>query len=277
MRPARPRARKRFGQHFLASSWAQKVVAAIAPQPGDVFLEVGPGRGAITLPLAASGVPLLAVEIDRDLVADLAPRVPPNVTLISGDFLKTDVLPFVGGLEPSRPPAAASEIGPPRRLRVAGNLPYNLTSPIIFRLLELQARHHAFSDATLMVQKEVADRLTARVGTKAYGVLTVMVRLHTDVTRLMDLPPGAFRPAPKVRSSVVRLAFGPAQRRVRNLERFERIVKAAFGQRRKTLANALKSFGNPAELLHRADIDPRRRAETLDLDDFARLTEASGT
>jgi 16S rRNA (adenine1518-N6/adenine1519-N6)-dimethyltransferase len=104
-----------------------------------------------------------------------------------------------------------------------------------------------------------------------------MVRLHTDVTRLMDLPPGAFRPAPKVRSSVVRLAFGPAQRRVRNLERFERIVKAAFGQRRKTLANALKSFGNPAELLHRADIDPRRRAETLDLDDFARLTEASGT
>src|SRR6185312_15796927 len=132
-RAPRHRPRKRFAQHFLAPAWARRVVDAIERQPGDVFLEIGPGKGALTLPLAATGSPILAVEIDRDLVAALAPRVPPNVTLASGDALTMDVIPFLTGLEPQRPADRPSGPGPARRFRIVGNLPYNLTTPILFR------------------------------------------------------------------------------------------------------------------------------------------------
>src|SRR5689334_1102681 len=127
--PFKPRPRKRFGQHFLAAEWAQKVVRAIDPQPGDIFLEIGPGTGALTLPLAAAGLPLLAVEIDRDLASSLAGRVPPNVTLMTADFMETDVVPFLTGLEPQRP-ATERPTHEGRRFRAVGNLPYNLSSPI---------------------------------------------------------------------------------------------------------------------------------------------------
>src|SRR4029453_17919707 len=173
-----------------------KVVLAIAPVPGDVFLEIGPGPGALTFPLAQSGSPILAVEIDRDLVADLARRVPPNVTVVSGDVLETDVVPYLTGLGAQSSARTADAQRP--RFRVVGNLPYNLSTPILFRLIELQQRHDLFADATIMLQREVADRLVAPPGRKAYGVLTVLLRLHATVTRLLDLPPGAFRPAPKV-------------------------------------------------------------------------------
>ncbi len=269
----RHRRRRRFGQHFLSPEWAQKVVRAIAPQPGDVFLEIGAGTGALTMPLAESGAPILAVEIDRDLAADLATRVPGNVTLMTADFLTGDVLPFLSGLDPQRPAHDAGG-SRPRRLRVVGNLPYNLSSPIIFRLIELHRRHGALTDATLMVQREVADRLTARAGTKAYGLLTVSVQLHTRVSRLLDLPPGAFRPAPKVRSSVVRLAFGPASARIVDEPLFDRLVRALFSARRKMLTNALKQFDprGPAVLVA-SGLDGRRRPETLQVTEFARLAE----
>jgi 16S rRNA (adenine1518-N6/adenine1519-N6)-dimethyltransferase len=269
------RPRKRFGQHFLLPGWARKVVVAVAPQPGDVFLEIGPGRGALTLPLAESGVPILAVEIDRDLVAGLAPQVPRNVTVMTGDVLTTDVLAVLSGLEPTRPPQsspAASESA--RRFRVVGNLPYNITSPILTRLIEWHRRENLFDDATLMMQREVADRLVAKPGTKAYGVLTVMLSVHATITRLLDLPPGAFKPAPKVRSAVVRLAFGPPAVRIADDAVFERMVKVMFGQRRKTLANALKGFDATAPaILALAGIDGRRRPETLQLEEIARLAE----
>src|SRR5262249_22211404 len=155
-------------------------------------------RGALTLPLAETGAPILAVEIDRDLAADLASRVPPNVTLMTADFLSTDVLPFLTGLESQRPAGAAAR--PNRRVPVVGNLPYNLSSPILFRLIDLYRRDGVIADATLMLQREVADRLLAGPGTKAYGTLTVSAQLHTRIARLLDLPPGAFRPAPKVHS-----------------------------------------------------------------------------
>src|SRR5512141_3037230 len=145
-RPPRRRPRKRFGQHFLEPAWARKVVAAIAPLPGDVFLEIGPGSGALTFPLAESGAPILAVEIDRDLVASLAPRLPANVTLVLGNVLETDVLPFLSGLEPQRPAGCVTPAR--RRLRIVGNLPYNLSTPIVFRLIDLQQRHASFTDAT---------------------------------------------------------------------------------------------------------------------------------
>jgi 16S rRNA (adenine1518-N6/adenine1519-N6)-dimethyltransferase len=274
-RPSFPhRPRKRFAQHFLAPQWAAKVVAGIAPKPGDVFLEIGPGAGALTLPLAATGVPILGVEIDRDLVADLAARAPKNVTIVSGNILKTDVLPYLSGLEPQHTPALADLGRPRRRFRVVGNLPYNLSTPILFRLVELQQRHAAFADATIMLQREVADRLVAVPRTKAYGVLTILLGLHARITRVLDLPPGAFRPAPKVQSAVVRLEFRPSPVRVNDAALLERVVKRAFGQRRKTLANALKGLvKDPAALLAAAGIDPKRRPETLDLSEFATLVD----
>lgn len=271
MKHSRPR--KRFGQHFLAPTWTRKVLAAVAPAPGDVFLEIGAGRGALTLPLAAAGVPVLAIEIDRDLVAALAPRVPPNVTLLTGDFLQTDVVPFLTGLEPQRPPGAAAQ-SPARRFRVAGNVPYNLSTPIIFRLIDLQRRHALFSDATIMLQREVADRLVARAGTKAYGVLSISAQMHTRISRLLDLPPGAFSPPPKVRSSVVRLEFGPPAVRVSDEALFDRLLRALFSARRKTLANALKQFDRTAPaVLALAELDGRRRPETLQVTEIARLAE----
>ena len=264
------RPRKRFGQHFLAPAWAAKVVAAIAPEPGDVFLEIGPGRGALTLPLAATGVPILAVEIDRDLARALATQAPRNVTLMQGDVLTTDVVPFLSGLEPQRSPASAPS--PARRVRIVGNLPYNLTSPIFYRLAELQEQHRLFHDATLMVQREVADRLAARPRSKDYGVLTVSMALVGQIARMLDLPPGAFRPAPKVRSSLVRLTFGPPPVRVPDPAFFLTVLKHVFGQRRKMVGNALKSLvPEAATVLRAAGINPERRPETLSFAEFARL------
>ena len=268
------RPRKRFGQHFLAAAWAQKVVDAISPAPGDVFLEIGPGRGALTLPLAASGAPILAVEIDRDLVATLSGRVPPNVTLMSGDFLDVDVLPFMSGLDAQRPAGWSGPAAPARRRRIVGNLPYGVSSPILFKLVDIYRRHGFFADATVMLQREVADRLLASPGSKDYGVLTVLATMHARVTRLLDLPPGAFSPPPKVRSSVVRLAFGPAAARVSDEARFEHVVKTMFMQRRKTLANALKPIHAEAgRILTEAGFDGRRRPETLQVTEIARLAE----
>jgi 16S rRNA (adenine1518-N6/adenine1519-N6)-dimethyltransferase len=160
---------------------------------------------------------------------------------MAGDVLSTDVMAYLTGLEPQRPPQLSSP-RTPRRYRVVGNLPYNIASPILFRLLAWYETHGMPADATVMVQREVADRLAAKPGSKAYGVLTVLVRLHADVQRLFDLPPGAFHPQPKVRSSVIRLVFRPPAIHLRDIALFERMVKAIFGQRRKTLANALKAF-----------------------------------
>ena len=282
------RPRKRFGQHFLAPGWARQVVAAVDPAPGDVFLEIGPGRGALTLPLADSGAPILAVEIDRDLVADLLKHVPRNVTVMSGDILRVDVIAFLSGLEPQSAVAKAmadkplarrsfSE-GAARRFRVVGNLPYNISAPILFRLIDFHRRLGFFADATLMLQREVADRLVARAGTKDYGVLTVMTAAHASVTRLLELPPGAFIPAPKVHSTVVRIGFGGGGIRLPNEAWFDRVVKTMFQQRRKTVANALKPLHRQAaELVTAAGLDGRRRPETLQVTEIARLAEQFAT
>jgi 16S rRNA (adenine1518-N6/adenine1519-N6)-dimethyltransferase len=250
------------------------VVKAIDVLPQDVLLEIGPGAGAITLPLAAIGAPILAVEIDRDLAGDLAGRVPPNVSLMTADFLRTDVVPFLTALQPNLPPALEGAAPPARRFRVVGNLPYNLSSPILFRLIELSRAHALFTDATLMVQREVADRLVAKPCTKAYGVLSVFAQIYADIERRLDLPPSAFSPAPKVRSSVIRLTFRRSPVRIVDEHLFQVVVKTAFMQRRKTLANALKPFDQTAPaVLAIAGIEGTRRAETLTLAEFAKLTE----
>jgi len=269
--------RKRFGQHFLQDSWAQKVVAVIDPQPGDVFLEIGPGEGALTLPLAARGVPIVAVEIDRDLSRRLAERVPPSVTIVTGDILETDVVPFLTGIR-SQSTAYETRAGgasPARpRYRVAANLPYNVSTPVLFKLFEMQRHDALFFDATLMLQKEMADRLAAGAGKRESGVLSIMAALDADVKPLMRLPPGAFRPPPKVHSAIVQLTFRRHGLRIPDEALFERMVQALFGQRRKTILNALKRFERSAPaILALAGLDPRRRAETLQLAELARLAE----
>ena len=264
-RPRFPRARKRFGQHFLEPAWVARLIAAVAPSPADTFLEIGPGRGALTAPLAQRAGRVVAVELDRDLVAMLGSRLPPNVRLVQGDVLQLDLPGLIQG---ERAP-----------IRVVGNLPYNVASPILFRLLDEARDGAVFSDATLMLQREVADRLLAHPGGPDYGAMAIQVQLLADVERALNLPPGAFRPPPKVHSSVVRLRFRPPQFEVGARPVFERVVRGLFLQRRKTLANALKpvadSFGqSAAQILERAQLDGGRRPETLSLEDVARLSQA---
>ncbi|HXD72615.1 MAG TPA: 16S rRNA (adenine(1518)-N(6)/adenine(1519)-N(6))-dimethyltransferase RsmA [Vicinamibacterales bacterium] len=257
-------ARKRFGQHFLEPAWVAKVVTAIAPAADEDFIEIGPGRAALTRPLAASARSVTAFEIDRDLAALLRTSAPPNVTVVEGDFLESD------WLLKNRPAHA---------VRVAGNLPYNVASPIMFRLIDVYDSGIPLSDATLMLQREVADRLLARPSTKEYGVLSALVRLSADVDRLMNIPAGAFRPAPKVQSTLVRLRFHAPDPRPQNRELFSRMVQAIFTRRRKTLENALLAFRPDdraaiSSALGRSGIDPRRRPETLDIPELVRLSDA---
>jgi 16S rRNA (adenine1518-N6/adenine1519-N6)-dimethyltransferase len=259
------RTRKRFGQHFLEPAWAEKVVAAIAPSPSDRFLEIGPGPGALTFRLAPRVAHLTAIEVDRDIVSALQPELPRNVDLVEADVLDVDLLRF-------------ATAGP---VRIAGNLPYNISSPILFRLIEASRRARvegktALLDATVMVQREVAERLEARPGTGDYGVLSISVQLHAEVRRVLSLPPGAFRPAPRVHSAVVRLTFRPPPVDVGDEAVFTDMVRSMFTQRRKTLANALAAFAaghgvDAAAILGLESIDPRRRPETLDLVELARL------
>ena len=271
--PPRPgQARKRFAQHFLEGAWVNKLVAALGVTAGDSILEIGPGRGAITRPLSAQAGRLLAIEIDRDLAADLETAALPIVTVVTGDVLSVDLVPILTQWL-GAPPSSANQI------RVVGNLPYNISSPILFALIELASKTHGLRDATLMLQKEVADRLVAKVGTGEYGVLTVLTGLNADVTRLLSLPPGAFRPQPKVHSAVVRLTFRPPHVDIADQQLFVRMVRTMFTQRRKTLSNALKPFAvergvDAADALRAAGIDAKRRPETLKLVEMAVLARA---
>jgi 16S rRNA (adenine1518-N6/adenine1519-N6)-dimethyltransferase len=263
------RAKKRFGQHFLEPPWAAKLIAAIAPQPGETFIEIGPGRGALTVPLAARAHGVLAFEIDRDLAAELRAADIRTLTIVEGDFLQATADQIQHAI------GAAAGRG---SVRVAANLPYNVASPILFKLQELRASGIPIADATVMLQREVADRLTASPGTRDYGVLTVLIRQHATVERVFNLPPGAFRPVPKVRSSVVRLRYHPPDPVTRNQRRFEAFVQAVFTQRRKMLRSSMTAFAARAgrsarEALDGAGIDGSRRAEALTLQELARLAD----
>lgn len=260
-----PRARKRFGQHFLEPAWVTRLIASMQVTPDDTFLEIGPGRGALTRPLAPQVKRLIAVEIDRDLAAALPTQLPPHARVVEGDFLETDITALL-----------RDETLP---VRVVGNLPYNVSSPILFKLLHQADEGRRISDATLMLQKEVADRLVASPGSGDYGVLAIQVGLLADVDRVLTLPPGAFRPPPKVTSAVVRLRFRRRAAEVGDPATFERVVRGVFLQRRKTLANALKpvadSLGLSApDLIEKAGVDGTKRPENLTVEEFARLSRA---
>lgn len=275
-RPAGPgveahRARKRFGQHFLQPVWSQRVVQAIAPSADEVFLEIGPGRGAITRLLLGTARHVLALEIDRDLAAALSEAAPPNLTVVQGDVLDVTTDRIVGELH------ARGLAGAP--LRCVGNLPYNVASPILFKAIELYESGLPILDAVFMLQREVAERLLASPGTGEYGVLSVLVGHVATPERRLNLPPGAFRPTPEVHSTLVSLRFHPPDPRPRDLALFRALTRSVFTRRRKTLGNALRAWPGglplpPADLLARCELDARRRPETLAIPEFVRLADA---
>jgi len=251
-----PRPRKRFGQHFLTDRhYLERIVAAIAPVAGDSVLEIGPGTGLLTAELSPRLDHLHVVEIDRDLAAGLRNRFDAKrVTVHEADALEFDF----GAL--------------PAPLRVVGNLPYNVSTPILFRIAAVAGR---IRDCTFMLQREVVDRMVAAPASSHYGRLSVMLQYRFAMQALMRVPPGAFTPPPKVDSSVVRMVpLGEGRAVARDPSLFERVVAAAFSQRRKTLRNAARAVV-PAEAFERAGIDAGRRGETLSVAEFIALADAS--
>ena len=253
---------KRLGQHFLEDSWVKKLINAVQVSSGDTFLEIGAGLGALTLPVAMKARKVIAVEIDTRLSEELKTKTPENVEVITADFLKINLEKL---LESEKKP-----------IRVIGNLPYKLSSPILFRLTATHNSGLLFSDATLMLQHEVAERLVAVPGNKLYGVLAIQISLHAERTKLLRLPPGAFRPQPKVTSSVVNLHFHSNPFDANTLRVFEWLTRGLFMQRRKTLANSLQALIserglNSRQVLSFLDINPTRRPETLKLDEISAL------
>jgi 16S rRNA (adenine1518-N6/adenine1519-N6)-dimethyltransferase len=248
--------RKRFGQHFLHDrAVIDRIVKAIDPQPGDRVIEIGPGRGALTFALLAKLPRLEAIEIDRDLAARVAgdPRGAGKLDLRVGDALRTDFLALRGDGAP---------------LRIVGNLPYNISTPLLFRLID---QRRAILDVHAMLQKEVVDRITATADSSDYGRLTVMLAAFAATERLFDVGPGAFQPPPRVWSSVVRLRTSEAPRfEIGDPSAYGRIVAAAFSHRRKTLRNALRGLLEPAEI-EGCGIDPGARPGTLTPERFGQL------
>jgi dimethyladenosine transferase (EC 2.1.1.-) len=253
------RARKRFGQHFLVdASYIARIVAAIDLQPGDCLLEIGPGQAALTRALLGRVDHLDAIEIDRDLCARLRAEFNASrLSLHEGDALRFDYA------------ALAQTRG--RRLRIVGNLPYNISTPLLFRLAEAE---RDWQDAVFMLQQEVVERMAAREGEAARGRLSVMLQYRFAVEPLFTVPPGAFRPVPAVHSAVVRLRpLGAARLCPRQEALFAELVTAAFSQRRKMIRKSLEHWLTAAEIAE-LGIDPQARAETLTCADFVRLSDA---
>jgi len=252
-------AKKQLGQHFLADKYyVEKIVLAVDPKGDDRLVEIGPGQGAITFPLLRRHPRLTVIEFDRDLIAPLTEAAAPlgELTIVHSDVLRVNFTELAAG----------------GTIRLVGNLPYNISSPILFHALDHAA---AISDMTFMLQKEVVDRMAAGPGSKVYGRLSVMLQAYCQVTSLFVVPPGAFRPPPKVDSAVVRLVpRDPATINIHDHKRFAEVVKAAFGQRRKTLRNALNNVVS-AEQFVAAGVRPDARAEQLDVAEFIALANAS--
>ncbi len=245
--------RRRFGQNFLVDPhYIARIVDAVAARPGDNLVEIGPGLAALTGGLIAGAGRIAAVEIDRDLAARLREQFPPTQLALH----ETDALEF-----------DFASLG--ADLRVVGNLPYNISSPLLFHLASYDG---LLRDVTVMLQREVVARMTADPGTADYGRLTVMLQAKFRIARLFIVPGGAFRPAPKVESAVARLVpLGADKPAIRDEPLFARVVGAAFAQRRKTLKNALSGIADVAQM-EAAGINPSVRGETLAITDYVRLT-----
>lgn len=248
--------RKRFGQHFLHDSQIiQRIIAAIAPQPEQHLVEIGPGKGALTLPLLRHDCQLDVIELDRDLIEQLNKKTNSfkQLRIHNADALKFNFRQIVTNEQP---------------LRVIGNLPYNISTPLLFHLLNYASN---IQDMIFMLQKEVVERIVAAPASSNYGRLSVMLQYYCQAEKLFDVSPTAFYPRPKVDSSIVQLMpYSTPPVEVNNLKHFAQIVTLAFSQRRKTLRNTLKKVLNVQDI-QAAKVDPQARAETLTLEDFARL------
>ena len=253
-------ARKRFGQNFLKDPvWISRIAQAVDAQPGQTVIEIGPGQAALTRELIAQAGHIWAVEIDRDLAAWLRTQfAPEELTLIEANALRLDW-------------HTAAQPGP---LRLVGNLPYNISSPLLFALMQAADR---VIDQHFMLQREVVDRMTAHPGSKTYGRLSVMLQWRYRMMKLFDVPPGAFSPAPAVVSSVVRMIPKAAADVLPvDFPLFSCIVAHAFGKRRKTLRNALSGLLE-ADQITAAGVDPTARAESLPLASFVALANQAKT
>jgi 16S rRNA (adenine1518-N6/adenine1519-N6)-dimethyltransferase len=251
-----PKAKKRFGQHFLTDRhYLARIVAAIDPKPGDLMVEIGPGTGILTEPLAQAIRPLHVVEIDRELAAALRAKYNSDQVVVH----ESDALDF-----------DFASLGD--HLRVVGNLPYNVSTPLLFRVAAAAER---VRDCVFLLQKEVVERMVAEPDTPEYGRLSVMLQYRFAMALVLRVPPGAFTPPPKVESAVVRMQpLGPERLRARDEARFAKIVGAAFEQRRKTLRNAVRALVGDSAFAS-AGIDPQRRGETLSVAEFVRLADLS--
>jgi 16S rRNA (adenine1518-N6/adenine1519-N6)-dimethyltransferase len=263
------RPRKRFGQHFLIDQRvAERIAAVVQAGPDQAVLEVGPGTGALTTALVRLCGRAIGVEIDRDLVAGLRQRFPPQkLRLVEGDILRVDLAALLAEEQAAR-------------LVVVGNLPYNITAPLLIRLLEQRS---CIDKAVLMVQREVAERLTAEPGSRRYGQITLQLALWAEVRLVMVVEPRAFRPVPKVHSAVIECRFSGQPRCALDDERtFRRLVRTAFGQRRKMLRNSLlamlpaQDWARLPDIAAEAGIDLTRRPEQLALGEFCRLSDVWG-
>lgn len=265
-----PFAKKSFGQNFLADeNYIVKIISALDPQPNETIVEIGAGRGALTEKLIESGANVAAIELERDMIAVLQGKFAGkgNFYLIESDALKVD---FGELINPK------SEIENPKSAKLVANLPYYISTAILQRLIEYRA---VFSEMILMFQREVVERITAPVGNSKRGFLTVLTEAYLETEKLFDVPPNAFRPAPKVWSSVVRLK--PKENTEifeENADLFRQIVSAAFRQKRKTIINNLKNLKiageNWSDILEKAEIDASRRAESLSLNEWRELLRA---
>jgi 16S rRNA (adenine1518-N6/adenine1519-N6)-dimethyltransferase len=247
---------RRLGQHFLRPESVEELLRVIAPDAGDVFLEIGPGKGALTLPLAARCARVVAVEIDESLASRLRASAPPNVEIVTQDALTADLRGLV-----------------PEGARLAGNLPYYVSSPFLRRFLGLRGHVH---DVHVMLQEEVARRVASPPGSKEYGILSVLYALWADTDVPARFPPGCFSPPPRVTSAVLRARFRDTPRAdVGGLEEFEGFLQRAFARRRRTLENNLKdSYPNLKEYFKFLNVEGSRRAETLSVVEFAAIWEA---
>lgn len=253
--------RKRFGQHFLRDpETIGRTLDAIGPTPQDHIVEIGPGRGALTRNLLTASGQLDAIELDRDLIEPLkrSCKNRGELNVYNADALKFSICRLVKSGQ---------------RLRIVGNLPYNISTPLIFHLLDQSG---CIEDMHLMLQKEVVARMSASPGNRVYGRLSVMLQTHARVTPLFDIGPAAFKPTPKVESSFVRLCpYRQSPFRIEDAALFDRLVRQAFSQRRKTLRNALRDYISSDTMLTLA-IDPGLRAEQLSVEDFVKLANAAG-
>ena len=251
------RARKRFGQHFLTdNNVVTRIIAVFNPQTSDHIVEIGPGLGVLTEALLSCVPEMDAIELDRDIIPKLVDRCAPmgKLTIHEADALQFD---FISLADDERP------------LRIVGNLPYNISTPLMFHLIESS---QIICDMHFMLQKEVVNRLAATPGNKDYGRLSVMMQFHCQVDSLFDVPPESFDPPPKVNSAIVRLVpYSKPPVKVDNVATLQKVVTQAFSQRRKTLRNTLKPLLN-AKKIEALGIDPTRRAETLSLIEFADLS-----